>query len=704
MRGAFGASRLLRRFLPSKDVEALLQSVLEHHTAQEESSMIVSTLAIPPGHGDEGVPPSLGSLSCLRRNPDNDTTDLRALEETGIAFAAGGGVRKEPPGLAGVLPTSPRQQESDFFGVRAGQRKSLDVPADQKYFTLKTVRANPMISFPEILRQWEHLVALEGQQGTDYISLHLPCSETGLLNLKLEDGVLASLAAMCGTPPSIDKVPKHVVDVLKSDFRVGDTREASSDAGGFRAPFLHRTPKSPICYTLLHFSAELGDVAYVQALLTHYPSGFPLRWLSSPMRAGLDYPAPTMDDREERAGGMCFQLFPPLSAPAAAMASELGTNVYAWANAELYPCKWVAEHCPDHTGMYLCHLAAARGNVQYLDYLVGLLGATTVLSRQRCSPPASPRNTWGPLRYLPLLSATQCALAFHQITVLEWIEVVHPFALEKMERKTLLHALVAAAIHKDDLTGAFSFLRTRSMEPLSMLDTVSASASVRASREKVGASKLSQRMCSPELEEAGIFHIVFAAAEAGNVGVLHWFDGALGDTDLRRLCDQRGATVLHHCARCSRAAAMATLLPVATATSGTGSLQRQGEAPWSPPRWTPLDPAWIDVEDSDGRTPAVWCVVGRAKKGGATEVLEVLRNAGSDWPRRRHNGLSLFEIAAQQHSRHTKLMRYLKCHIQISMQSKGRADRVNCRFSFPTQTSLTPRFPHLLHARTTKAS
>ncbi|KAG5476755.1 hypothetical protein CUR178_03929 [Leishmania enriettii] len=147
MRGAFGASRLLRRFLPSKDVEALLQSVLEHHTAQEESSMVVSTLAIPPDHGDEGVLPLLGSLSCLRRHPDDGTTDLMAREETVIAFAAGGGVRKEPPGLAGGLPTSPRQQESDFSGVRAGQRESLDAPADQKYFTLNTVPGNPMISF-----------------------------------------------------------------------------------------------------------------------------------------------------------------------------------------------------------------------------------------------------------------------------------------------------------------------------------------------------------------------------------------------------------------------------------------------------------------------------------------------------------------------------------------------------------------------------
>ncbi|KAG5476474.1 hypothetical protein LSCM1_04181 [Leishmania martiniquensis] len=669
MRGAFGASRLLRFPLPPKDVEALLQSVLQHHSAAERSPLDAPAVIIPPGQGNARVLPPFGLHSCLRRNPENSTISLRARERAGGTSAVGGDVPKEPPGLAGVLSTSPRPQQPELC-AQAGQSESADAPVAQEYFTLKTVRANPMISFPEILMQWEHFVALDSGQGAGFVSARHNCSEAGLLNLKLQDNVLASLAAMCGTPVSIGRVPRRVADVLKSEWRARDMQQASNDTGAFGAPLLHRTPKSPMCYTLLHFSAELGDVAYVQALLTHYPSGFPLRWLSSPMRAALAYPAFTMHDREEAARGMSFQPLPALPAPPPAMPSELGTDVYACADADLCSFQWVAEHCPDHTGMYPCHLAAARGNVQYLDYLVSLLGAAAVLKGQLCSPPASPLNMWGSLRYLTRLSAAQCALAFHQVEVLEWIEVVHPFALDEMNSKTLVHALVAAAIHKDDLTGAFSFLRTRAMEPLCMLDTVSTSA--RASRDKAAVSTPSHRVRSPELEEAGIFHMVFAAAEAGNVGVLHWFDSALGDMDLRRLCDQRGATVLHHCARCSCAAAMATLLSIATPISGTDSLQSQGEAPRSPPRWTPLDPAWIDVEDGEGRTPAVWCVVNRSKKGGAVEMLEVLRNAGSDWPRRQYNGLSLFEIAAQRHSRHSKLMRYLKQHVQIPLLSQGR--------------------------------
>lgn len=491
-----------------------------------------------------------------------------------------------------------------------------------------------------------------------------------LLNLKLEDGLLASLAAMCGTPLPIDKVLQHVADALRSDFWVGNYREAPSALRVSRAPLSHRAPKLPACYTLLHFSAELGDVAYLQALLTHYPSGFPLRWFSSPMRADHGYPTPAMLAVGEPASDVGLQPFSGLSPPPPAMPSESGAEVYAAANTELYPCEWVSEHCPDHTGMFLCHLAAARGNVQYLDYLVGLLGAATVLKEQRCAPPVSPLNTWGPLRYLPRLTAAQCALAFHQTAVLEWIEVAHPFALEEMDPRTLVHALVAAAIHKDDLTGAFSFLRTRSMEPLSILDFVPAS--VGASRAQMGVSKTSQSVWSCELEEAGILRMVFAAAEAGNVGVLRWFDDAFGDTDVRRLCDRHGATVLHHCARGLHAAGMAALLSITVAASWADSLQMQGTAPRSPPLWTPFDPTWIDVEDSDGRTPAVWCVNGRSKKGREVEMLEVLRNDGSDWPRRRHNGLSLFEMAAQKHSHHTKLMRYLKLHIQAPLHSRGR--------------------------------
>lgn len=208
------------------------------------------------------------------------------------------------------------------------------------------------------------------------------------------------------------------------------------------------------------------------------------------------------------------------------------------------------------------------------------------------------------------------------------------------------------------------------MEPLDILDFVPAS--VGASRAEMGASKPSQSVWSCELEEAGILRMVFAAAEAGNVGVLRWFDDALGDTDVRRLCDRHGTTVLHHCARGLHAAAMAALLSITVATSCTDSLQTQGSAPRSSPLWTPLDPTWIDVEDSDGRTPAVWCVLSRSKKGRGVEMLEVLRNAGSDWPRRRHNGLSLFEMAAQEHSHHTKLMHYLKLHIQAPLHSQRR--------------------------------
>ncbi|CAG9576497.1 conserved hypothetical protein [Leishmania major strain Friedlin] len=665
MGGALAASRVLRCFLLSKDAEALLQSVLEHHGAAEGPSVNVAADTLPPEQGNKGEAPSFGPPSCLLRNPDNAVTELRAGEEASVASAVGGDELKDPSQLTRLFSTSQHHQQSDCSRGHAGQSKSTSVPADQVYFTLETVRAHPMISFPEILTQWEQFLAFDGDKDADHVSQHLCCSEMALLNLKLEDGLLASLAAMCGTPPPIDKVPRHVADALRSDFCSGNYRKVPGALHVCRAPLSHRAPKSPACYTLLHFSAELGDVAYVQALLAHYPSGFPLRWLSSPMHAGQGYPTPAMLAVEEPARGVGFQPFSALSPPPSVMPSESEAEVYARANTELYPCKWVSEHCPDHTGMYLCHLAAARGNVQYLNYLVGLLGAATVLKKQRCAPPVSPLNTWASLRYLPRLTAAQCALAFHQTAALEWIEAAHPFALEEMDRRTLVHALMAAAIHKDDLTGAFSFLRTRSMEPLGILDFVPAS--VGASRAEMGASKPSQSVWSCELDEAGILRMVFAAAEAGNVGVLRWFDDALGDTDVRWLCDRHGTTVLHHCARGLHAAAMAALLSITVATSCTDSLQKQGSAPRSPPLWTPLDPTWIDVEDSDGRTPAVWCVLSRSKKGRGVEMLEVLRNAGSDWPRRRHNGLSLFEMAAQEHSRHTKLMQYLKLHIKAPL-------------------------------------
>ncbi|GET89536.1 hypothetical protein, conserved [Leishmania tarentolae] len=669
MRGVLAASRVLLRFLPPQEVEALLQSVLEHHSSTESPSAIVTADTIPLELRNEDKTPSFSLLSCLPRNPDNEVTEERAGKEASIASAVGGGKLKDPSRITSRFSQPQYQQQPDYSRGHAGKGTSTNAPQGQIYFTLEAVRTHPMISFPEILTQWEHFLELDGDRDDDYVSSHLSCSEMALLNIKLEDGLLASLAAMRGTPPPIDKVPKHVVDVLRSDFLVGDCQQAPNTLHAFRAPLSHRASKFPACYTLLHFSAELGDMEYVQALLSRYPSGFPLRWLSSPMRTGEVYPTPLLAV-DKPASGVGFWPFSALSPRPLAMPLESGAEVCARTNTELYPSEWVSEHCPDHTGMYLCHLAAARGNVQYLDYLVGLLGAVTVLKEQRCARPASPLSTWGPLRYLPDLTAAQCALAFHQTAALEWIEMAHPFALEQMERRTLANALVAAAMHRDDLTGSFSFLRARSMEPLHVLDLVSTSVS--ASCAKVGASRPSQRVWSSELEEAGILHIVFAAAEAGNVGVLRWFDDALGATDIRWLCDRRGTTVLHHCARGLHTAAMEALLSITAAALSTVSVQMHGGALRSPLLWTPLDPTWIDVEDSDGRTPAVWCVFGRSRKGREVEILEVLRKAGSDWPRRRHNGLSLLEIAGQEHSHHTRLMRYLKHHIRAPLHCQGR--------------------------------
>lgn len=306
MGGALAASRVLRCFLLSKDAEALLQSVLEHHGAAEGPSVNVAADTLPPEQGNKGEAPSFGPPSCLLRNPDNAVTELRAGEEASVASAVGGDELKDPSQLTRLFSTSQHHQQSDCSRGHAGQNKSTSVPADQVYFTLETVRAHPMISFPEILTQWEQFLAFDGDKDADHVSQHLCCSEMALLNLKLEDGLLASLAAMCGTPPPIDKVPRHVADALRSDFCSGNYRKVPGALHVCRAPLSHPAPKSPACYTLLHFSAELGDVAYVQALLAHYPSGFPLRWLSSPMHAGQGYPTPAMLAVEEPARGVGF--------------------------------------------------------------------------------------------------------------------------------------------------------------------------------------------------------------------------------------------------------------------------------------------------------------------------------------------------------------------------------------------------------------
>lgn len=109
MRGALAASRVLRRFLLPKDVEALLQSVLVHHGAAESPSANVTADTTPPEQGNKGEAPSFSPPSCLLRNPDNAATELRAGKEASIASAAGSDALKDPSRLARLFSTSQHQ-------------------------------------------------------------------------------------------------------------------------------------------------------------------------------------------------------------------------------------------------------------------------------------------------------------------------------------------------------------------------------------------------------------------------------------------------------------------------------------------------------------------------------------------------------------------------------------------------------------------
>ncbi|KAK7194372.1 hypothetical protein NESM_000353200 [Novymonas esmeraldas] len=599
MRGALVTSRALRRLLPSTDSEALLRSVWEDHHSPASWPF-----------ARRGTAASVQGAVC-----ESGGVPQHRCDEVGC----GGAVARTP-----CVP-APSHPLPDCVNSGAGELAWSSTTREQAYFTLEAARAHPMISFPEILTLWDRHVAVDGAPGARNGSPDFCPAEAALLNGKLDDHVLATFAAMEGVPPSIDTAPMSVAHALRSDLWVEGSPAVPVDLSAALVPQL------PMCYTLLHFSAELGNLAYVRALRESSPSGFSLKWFSTPVEGNARCP----DDLDGAADAL-------VSAAHAPWQPALRVPRYLF--------EWVAEHCPDHRGMFLAHLAAAHGHAPYLGFLVGLLGARTVLEEQRCASPASPLNTWGLQRYLPRLSAVECAVAFHQTAVLEWVEVEHPHALEEMSSHTLMNAMVAAAMHGDDLTDTFSFFRTRSMDPLSLLD----GSSVRG----VGGA---------ELEAAGLVRVVFAAAEAGNVGVLRWFDECLGRTDVRLLRNRQGATVLHHCARGGKFAAMGTLLARCTAVSrGDAAPQHQGDTGSPSSYWAPLDPAHVDVEDREGRTPAMWCVMGGGNRAREVEVLEELRNAGSDWPVRLHNGLSLFTIASRYHSRHTRLMRYLQRHCRTA--------------------------------------
>ncbi|KPI88626.1 hypothetical protein ABL78_2294 [Leptomonas seymouri] len=321
--------------------------------------------------------------------------------------------------------------------------------------------------------------------------------------------------------------------------------------------------------------------------------------------------------------------------------------------AELHSFAQIAAQCPDHFGLYLSHLAGLRGHIAYIVFLIETLGAEFVLQKQRCVPPISTSYAWGAQRYLNGLNATQCAIAGQQIALLEWMEKEHSFALQELRTKAIMDALMVAVMSKDGGTDVFDFFLARNM-PFNTLFTADLES---VSDKHVGAHRSVVGVWNQDLQDSGILRLLFAAAEVGNDGVLRWFDAALGRTDIRQLCDSHGATILHHCARGHNAPLLETLLPASAKDCGT-TLEAGGI------RWGPLNPVWVDVEDDQGRTPAMWCVMSAKHSKAAIETLEVLRKAGSNWPRRQQNGVSLLDVATRFVSRHSKLVRYLKAHIQ----------------------------------------
>lgn len=524
-----------------------------------------------------------------------------------------------------------------------GDESEQDTGSGGLCFTLVAAQTNPSVTFPEILMQWERFVEGYGSHYTEQLSPQLRRREAGLLNLKLDDPVLGQLVAMKGAPYIPGVAPKFMGDVLESDIprRSGATSTSSS------APLL-------MCYGLPHFAAELGDVGYLRSLLRLFPRGFPLHWLPSQPNNGHH-------DTFAKSGPQ--HMNDPIEAIRATEWFSLDTaqlpSQTPRRSTELHSFEWIAAQCPDHYGLYLSHLASFRGHIAFINFLVSTLGASFVLEEQQCTAPISMLYTWGAQRYTTGLNATQCAVGGQQVALLEWIEAEHPLTMRAMHAKSTVDALTIAAMFCEDKADVFDFFLSRNMSPISVLHTTNAeNLASNHARTQNGVGGV----WGQSIECSGVLRIIFAAAEVGNVAVLRWFDKAVGRADVRLMCDSHGTTILHHCARGCSTKVLETLLP-ASQLDDTAAMEATES------RWTPLDPLWVDMEDNKGRTPAMWCVMSARKSKSVIETLEVLRRAGSDWPRSRRNGASLLDVATQFVSRHSKIVRYIHAHMRLNSNS-----------------------------------
>lgn len=648
----FRAQRILLYAGRVWDPDALLLSVLKHQTSTLPTHQ-ASTL--PKTHS--GCQKTLlSTVSSTREDSQADQVDDPSSEDYRLFFDDLVSDERRSSALrrcqlfklaqsasAAALPSDLRKlsfvQSEAAANSAAGQVREKCM-----CFTLISAEANPTVTFPEILAQWESFLEGHGGHYAKRLSPSLQCPEAALLNLKLEDPVLGQLAAMRSAPHLLSGVPKAIADVLRFDAqretRLQQRHDPTWSGDGLR----------PLaCYGLPHFSAELGDMGYLHSLLRQYPRGFPLRRFSTPSthdRLGRDaedvpdfvtwprgHPSAAEPMNVDAAPQMCRSPEPSL---------------------ELYSFEWVAVHCPDHFGLYLSHLAAQQGHIAYMKHLIDALGAAFVLQEQRCVPPISPSFVWGPQRYMSGLNATESAVAGQQVTLLEWIEGEYPSVLQSMHTKTTMRALLAAAMSPDDQTRVFDFFLTRNMSPISALCETRLEG---LWAERMGVRGVVGGVSVSKLQESGILQLLFAAAEVGNAEVLQWFDEALGEIDVRRLCDSHGVTILHHCARGHNAQLLEMLLP-SCARGCDAALDVNGS------RWSPLNPLWVDMEDDQGRTPAMWCVMSAGRTKGVIETLEVLRRAGSKWPQQRQDSVSLLNIAARLVSRHSRLVRYLRVHIR----------------------------------------
>lgn len=652
MRGAFRTQRILRCLGNAWDPEALLLSVLQlQNPSSQTQEVVASSASASPDHGaGEGAPvstlasrvnlsepsfsqqnrfPPAFSLSRGNAAADDEKKGSCASFEGGTATSTE--LRAAPAG--GALAQS--------SGVKASQQEATT----ELCFTLVAARARPCITFPEILMQWESFVADYGAHYTELLSPRLRRSEAALLNWKLADPVLGQLAAISGASSSPNGTSEFIADVLKSD-----TRRAAGVGRCDGSRSERERCATCACYGLPHFAAELGDLGYLDALLREFPRGFPLRWLSSP---------PSLGCYERGAGAEADESSPSMDVSGSAE-PVLPTPIQhihrpSWRSVELHSFEDIAAKYPDHLGQYLSHLASFRGHTAFMDFLVRAFGASFVLKEQRCAAPLSTNYTWGVQRYIRGLNATQFAVAGQQIALLEWIEAEHPSALHSLSANTTVSALIIAAMLTDHRADVFNFFRTRNLFPMSDLLTLTIDSG--ASGQACGRGRgIGSRTSS--LGSTALVRILFAAAEVGNGVVLKWFDEALGRADVRLLCDQHGTTILHHCARGCSVAMLAALLSV-PAQGNALSDEGGGEL-----RWPALDPFWVDVEDDRGRTPAMWCVMGAHRSSHVVETLEVLRRAGSDWPRARRGGVSLLDVATRFVSRHSKIARYLRQHMQ----------------------------------------